>query len=290
MRPEILACARRYVPGEGPIAIEPIAVGEVNETFRVERAGRWYALRVGRPGAAELGIDRGFECRLLAAAARAGLAPTLAQCEPERRILVLEWQNGRRWSPAEARMPANLARIGALVRRVQSLSVPQPVERHVAAWIAHYGRLRVGLEQHPQVSEHRAALERVLEALAQLPAPPPLLCHGDLHCDNLIETAHGLTLVDWEYAHLTDPLWDLAAWASGLDLDAPGVLQLLQSWGGRPPEALELERFELLRWLYEYLCLLWSVITAAPDQAGADPLAALSARLRRGVSGRSART
>ena len=291
MRPEIIACAREHVPGVGPVAIEAIAGGEVNETFRVEREGRAYSLRVGRPAAAELELDRAFECRVLAVAATAGIAPPVKRCEPERRILVLDWQAGRRWSPTEARTPANLARIGELVRRVQALAVPQPVERHISAWIAHYGRLGAGtLERHPHILEHRAALERILEALAQLPSAPPLLCHGDLHCENLIETAEGLRLIDWEYAHLADPLWDLAAWASDLDLDAEAVMRLLHAWRGRPPQALELERLELLRWLYEYLCLLWSVITGVRAAAGAETITVLAARLRRGVSGRGAQT
>lgn len=285
MRPEIIACARAHVPGVGPVAIEAIAGGEMNETFHVEREGRAYSLRVRRPAAAELELDRAFECRVITAAAAAGIAPPLVRCVPERGILVLAWEAGRRWSSAEARTSESLARIAALVRRVQALAVPsRPVARSVAEWIAHYARLDAGaLRQHPLLSEHRAALEHRLRTLEQLPPEAPRLCHGDLHRDNLIDGAQGLRLIDWEYAHLADPLWDLAAWASSLDLGPDEVRRLLHAYRGRPPFDEDELRLELLRWLYDYLCLLWSVLTGtnAPAGTGTDPVAALAERLRR---------
>ena len=53
--------ARRWVPGEGPLDLEPLSRGLVNDTFRVARAGRLYALRVAGRELPELGLNRSRE-------------------------------------------------------------------------------------------------------------------------------------------------------------------------------------------------------------------------------------
>ncbi len=45
-----------------------------------------------------------------------------------------------------------------------------------------------------------------------------VVCHSDLHPMNLICGAESLILLDWEYAHVADPLWDLAGWSANNDL------------------------------------------------------------------------
>ena len=68
--------AERYVPGSGALAIQRLGSGLVNDSYRVARGDRLYSLRVPTPCAAELGIDREWECRVLGRAEAAGLAPT----------------------------------------------------------------------------------------------------------------------------------------------------------------------------------------------------------------------
>ena len=55
-----------------------------------------------------------------------------------------------------------------------------------------------------------AAAVQHVAALAALPNLDPVVCHSDLHTLNLIDCGDSLVLLDWEYAHASDPLWDLA--------------------------------------------------------------------------------
>ena len=82
--------ALRWVPGAGPVTLRPLAAGLVNRSYRVERDGRVYSMRLAADGA-DLGVDRDWECRVLECAGRAGLAPVIACCEPSRGILVADW-------------------------------------------------------------------------------------------------------------------------------------------------------------------------------------------------------
>ncbi len=107
------AIARSYVPGEGAISIERLGSGLVNESYCVTRAGRRYSLRIALPPGEDLGLDRAWECRVLALAAAAGIAPLIERCEPMEGIVVARWVDGRSWTPQEAQESANIQTVGA---------------------------------------------------------------------------------------------------------------------------------------------------------------------------------
>ncbi|HTV98169.1 MAG TPA: choline/ethanolamine kinase family protein [Steroidobacteraceae bacterium] len=288
------------VPGSGPVTIEPLGAGLVNDSYRVMRAGRAYSLRVPAPEVADLGLDRAWECSVLERASAAGLAPIIECCEPARGLLVTRWVPGRPWSSEQAREPKCLAQLAALARRIHALPPPAPPRLLTPAdWVAHY---RAVLEPAQAASgrqhrrDRRAALSGGLEAqleprLAALQASPhhPVLCHSDLHVENLIAGEAGLVLLDWEYAHVSEGLWDLAGWACNNDLDRPARTFLLASYLERPPAAREVQRLELLVWLYGYVCLLWMEVYVSSRGSRPHLIASgqrLARRLARAAAGR----
>jgi thiamine kinase-like enzyme len=296
-----------HVPGEGKLHIHRLSSGLVNETYRVLRDGRAYALRVAAANAYDLGLDRAWEVRVLERAVAADLAPVPEYCDPQRGILIARWVDGRLWSPVDVRRPSNVARMAELMRRIHALPMPAPARvMSPAKWIEYYGaaltrrsaissrhmrdsdqrnrnedvsaetsaepearNLRVqgnvSAETSAQPPETRGALDhlpaaatRRLAALAALPGVEPVVCHSDLHTLNLVDRGNSLVLLDWEYAHAADPLWDLAGWSANNDLEANLEHDLLASYTGRPPTRNEYLRLRLLGWLYDYVCLLWS--------------------------------
>jgi len=275
MRPaEVARIAARAVPGSGPATIDTLSLGLVNTSFRVVREGRCYVLRVASAcsGALELGLDRDWEMRVLQAAGGAGLAPSVEYCDPQADILVLRWAMGRAWSPQEILEPENLQRIGAMVRRIQALPVPTPARAmSPAAWIEFYRhalmRSTAGARQVPRAG---SSAEALLAALERLPAAGPVLCHGDMHRLNLLDGAGALLALDWEYSHVSDPLWDLAGWSSNNDLDDVTRQRLLSSYLQHPPAPGDWSRLELLAALYDHLCLLWSELYLNQRPDGAD--------------------
>jgi thiamine kinase-like enzyme len=252
------ALALRWVPGRGPVTLTPLAAGLVNESYRVERDGRVYSMRLAA-GALELGVDHEWECRVLQCAARAGLAPAVACCEPSRGILVAEWSGGHAWTAEESRLPGNIRALTGLLRRVHALPIPRPARiMSPAAWIAHYGRTAARTGTRPAASAGlRGAAKTRLEKLAGIPTARSVLCHSDLHRLNLA-AGERLVLLDWEYAHVSDPYWDLAAWIANNDGTASFAADVLAGYLERPAGEHESERLRLLTWLYDYVCLLWS--------------------------------
>jgi thiamine kinase len=269
---EIESLISSYVPGRGPLEIHRSSYGLVNETYRVLRDAKAYAVRVAVANSHDLGLDRAWEARVLERAVAADLAPELTYCDPQRGILITHWVDGRLWSPADVRRQSNIARMAELLRRLHALPMPAPARVMApAAWIDHYSAaaLQNVLENPSARALGGAAVRRSTEALriaatarlaafAALPGVAPVVCHSDLHTFNLVDRGRSLLLLDWEYAHGADPLWDLAGWSANNDLEDDLKRALLASYAGRAPTSDDYLRLELLGWLYDYICLLWS--------------------------------
>jgi thiamine kinase len=252
--PELESLAGRHVPGGGKLDIHRLRHGLVNETYRVLRDGRNYALRVAAANPYDFGLDRAWEARVLESAVLGGLAPALEYCDPVRGIVIARWVDGRSWSPAEVRQQANISRMAELLRRIHGLPMPAPARfMSPTKWIDYYSAAAP-----PADANLRSAAAERLAALAALPSVDAVVCHSDLHTLNLIDRGHSLVLLDWEYAHASDPLWDLAGWSANNDLEDELSHELLASYAGRAPTRHERLRLQLLGWLYDYVCLLWS--------------------------------
>jgi thiamine kinase-like enzyme len=233
----------------------------------------------------EVCADLPWEVQVLERAADAGIAPPLVYFDLDGAVLLSRWAEGRCWVSQEAAAPANLQRIAALLRRVHALAVPLPARQVTALqWMAIYDEAlsrRTSSSSDPAL--RRAALSRA-HALAELPRAPGTVCHSDLHTMNLIQQGNSLLLLDWEYAHVADPLWDLAGWCANNDFEAETQRNLLTHYLGDAPISSQWQRFRLLLALYDYICLLWSQVYLTVRGEGANGVAErarlLDARLR----------
>jgi thiamine kinase-like enzyme len=315
LRDELEQVAARYVPGSGKLDIHRLSNGLVNETYRVLRDGSAYALRVAASNPCDLGLDRAWEARVLECAVRGGLAPVVEYCDPQRGILIARWVDGRSWNPVDVRRQSNLSRMAELLRRIHALPMPTPARvMSPMKWIGYYSaaaqqstRWNPSSTAAPSAAAAlRTAATGRLAALAALPGVDPVVCHSDLHTLNLIDRGDSMVLLDWEYAHAADPLWDLAGWSANNDFEDELERDLLASYTGRPPTRDEYLRLRLLGWLYDYVCLLWCELYlnlyrdarsgvaargAAPDDATVNGAAAraqqLAARLIATASSRA---
>ncbi len=290
---DVADLALRCVPGSGPAGVTRATGGLVNDSYRVERDGRVFSLRV--PAAAPgLGIDRRWERRVLRAAGAAGFAPALEHYAPRTGVLVARWVAGRVWSAAEAKSGEAIDRLATLLRGVHGLRLPRPARTvSPATWIRHYSQ-----DDGRGAAELAAPAAGCLAALSTRPPAATVLCHGDVHRLNLIVpdggSAHGAPLLlDWEYAHGSEGLWDVAGWIANEDWDATSARALLTAYLLREPTAEESTRLARLAWLYDYVCVLWSRrhlrdLAAASQGAVAARCRLLIERLKRRAGGLAA--
>jgi thiamine kinase-like enzyme len=173
--------------------------------------------------------------------------------------------------------------MAALLRRVHALPIPRPARLMApGGWVGLYGAalLQAGRTIDPELRRHAEAR---LARLAELPSVAGVVCHSDLHALNLIHAGELTVLIDWEYAHVADPLWDLAGWSANCDFSEESQRELLAYYSGGAPSSSAWTRFRLLGWLYDYISLLWGGLWSRGQIApNGDALRAaqLDARLR----------
>jgi aminoglycoside phosphotransferase (APT) family kinase protein len=177
----------------------------------------------GKAGAGSAtALDRATEFRVLAAAYKAGVrAPeVLFELTPQdglgeayvmRRIggtaIARKLLRDSPYAKARGLIAGQLGEILARIHAVDLKSLPPLVHREAADHIAGMRRALDGLSQPQPVFELALSW---LDRRRPPPAQAPLLVHGDYRTGNYLADETGVTaILDWEGAHLGDPVEDL---------------------------------------------------------------------------------
>ena len=245
----------------GKVEPKPLSGGITNVNFVVEDGGARYFVRIGEDVPVH-GILRSNELAAARAAEAAGVSPGLVHAEPG--ALVLRFVEGRTFEPADVRNPANLPRILELIRRVHR-EMPKQLRGPVLMfWVFHVirdyaGTLRDGGGRCvPQLTE---LLERAALLEAAVGPIEVVFGHNDLLAANFIDDGERLWLVDWDYAGINSPLFDLANLASNNELPPDLVDQLLESYFCRPADADLRRRFEAMGCASLLRETMWSMVS-----------------------------
>ena len=226
--------------------------GITNANFRVDVRGDAFVVRIPGRETASLGIDRGREHACTVAAFRTGIGPEVtAFLEPEG-VLVTRFIPGTAVAAVDAAM---LARVGASLARVHAGS-PFPGEFRPFGTVIDYLRRCGPAAALPEgFASALARAETVAHALS-VHAPPDAPCHNDLLAANFIDDGRLIRILDWEYAAMGDPFFDLGNLAANLELDETAVRVLLESSIGQVSETA-LARVSLMRILSDLREAMW---------------------------------
>ena len=158
--------------------------------------------------------------------------------------------------------PEDVKRCMQLIRRVHGEKMHTRKQLNLWEIIGHYEELRDGepsiYRDYEQVKQAAMDLRPFVEAHAL----EPVLAHGDCNPGNFLFSPDGrggekLSLIDWEYAAMHDPLVDLAGYIIYFPNDDPKAYadQVTDAYypEGCPPE---------IRLLVYCYCALWALYTS----------------------------
>jgi thiamine kinase-like enzyme len=252
----------------GPVSIQPMEGGITNLNFQVTGPEGQLVARVCSE-LPLLGIDRRNEAVCQRAAARLGLAPELVHEAPG--LLVSRYLPGRTLCAADLADRGLLARVGEALLRLHEgwnrlsghiLSFcPFRTIRTYAHTAAELGAcLPEGIDKlldDSRLLSHRISPFR------------PALCHNDLLPANMIRDETQLWLIDWEYAGMGNPLFDLASVSAGAGFSDEQDLALLECYRGEldPRDFDQLRIFKTASLLRE---ALWAVIQTVSSSLAFD--------------------
>jgi thiamine kinase-like enzyme len=243
-------------PGRGA-RFEVLGGGITNHNVKVEVDGEAYVLRVAGRDTELLGIDRTVEHAATHAAAAIGVGPeVVAFVEPEG-WLVTRFVDGVIPSLEAMRQQGMLARVAAALRIVHA--GPQ-VESRFDSFRVVEDYLATALERGAEVPEQwRWAHEIASRIELARAGATQRLCHNDLLNANFIDDGNALRIVDWEYAGMGDPFFDLANFSVNHELDSDQRRLLLEAYAGATDEK-DVRALEVMRFMSDFREAMWGVV------------------------------
>jgi thiamine kinase len=242
--------------------------GSVNEVFRVDSGCGRFVLRLNGAHWRRPGVDRSRELLLHAAAAAAGIAPAIAQADPQAQgLLITEFQHGRLWSERDYEDVAAMRRLGERLQALHALPVPDIPAFDPWSVAQDYVRQieqrSPGALNTPERLQPLARLQRTCAGLHPASGAAAIV-HGDLDQNNLLDGSR-LWLLDWEYAQRSDALMDLACVLAYYPAARPYSAELAAAAG----LGAQAQGEALLQRVYIYRALSWLWHLARGEPASA---------------------
>ena len=259
---DLIAALQRVPETAGrELTLTALSGGITNRNYLIAAAGEdeRYVIRLAGNDTHLLGISREVEHAATVAAAGVGVGPEVTAFIRPEGYLVTRFIVGEPVSLEQVHQPATLRRVADSIRRIHGgpaipgLFVPlRIVEAYVALATSR------GVPQ-PAAWDAAYAVGRRIER-ALLDAPIDLRpCHNDLLNANFIDDGERIRIVDWEYAGMGDPFFDLGNFSVNHDLTPDEDAILLETCEGEVRPA-RLARLALMRIVSDFREAMWGVL------------------------------
>lgn len=251
-------------------------------TNTVYRAGD-AVLRLPGPGTEEY-INRADENVAAKETARVGVSPEVLYAAPESGVMVTRYVEGSTTMSPDAfrEIPAAVQRAGEAFRKLHTSDAKFPTRFELFGMIEEYlsvlSTKDVPLpEGYNDVVAQAEAIRPILEAAA----PEPVACHCDPLCENFLDTGTRMWIVDWEYAGMNDPMWDLGDLSVEGGFDTAQDEELLAGYFNGPATPSDRGRMVIYKAMCDLLWTLWGLIQVANKNPAEDFTAYAKERFER---------
>ena len=247
------------------LTLTALSGGITNRNFLVAAAGRRdrYVIRLAGNDTHLLGISREVEHAATVAAAGVGVGPEVTAFIRPEGYLLTRFIEGSPVSDESVHESSTLDRVADSLRRIHDgppipgLFVPLRIVESYRALARARG------VPIPTEYELAAAIGRRIE-LACLANPIEVRpCHNDLLNANFIDDGTRIRIVDWEYAGMGDPFFDLGNFSINHELTPGEDAHLLAAYDAADrhrDRAPRLARLTLMRVVSDFREAMWGVL------------------------------
>jgi thiamine kinase-like enzyme len=267
------------LPGWEGAELRPLHGGITNQNFVAELHGQRFVVRLPGERTELLAIDRAGEVEMATRAAQLGIGPAIAGVLPEVGTLITEFVDGVHLEPVP--FVERLHEVVPLLRSLHDsgpLSAAFPIHR-VVEWHARDAAAN-GVALPDEFGRLHEISTRIEAAFAHSPTPP-VPCHNDLLPGNVLFTAAGARLLDYEYSGMNDRWFDLANLSVNCGLSDDADLQLLETYFGEVTVRAN-ARLQLMKVMSEFREGMWAVVQQAISTLDTDFVAYARERLGNG--------
>jgi len=252
---------------DGASQWEVLGGGITNHNVKVTRPEGVFVLRVAGKDTELLGIDRTVELAATRAAAAAGVGPEVVDFVEPEGWLVTRFVEGAIPPSERLRETAQLGRVASALRAFHA-GPPIPGRFEALEVVEAYRdtALARGATLPDAFADAHSLARRIAQARAGAKRRP---CHNDLLNANFIDAGDRLVIVDWEYAGMGDPFFDLANFSINHELDPDGRAVLLAAYAG-DAHADALATLDLMRFMSDFREAMWGVVQGVVSELDFD--------------------
>jgi len=260
---ELSDILQRLESSLGPLTGEPTPLdgGITNRNFRATLGGEDYVIRQPGKDTDLLGIDRDAERLANEAAARLGIAPAVAAALDD--CLVTRFISCR--PVARAELADGVEEIALALRSFHDCPAHLPTSFRIPELLESYARI-VHARGGRLPASYSEAADLAARVARALPVDRPRPCHNDLLAGNIIRAQDDgrgrMMIVDWEYAGMGDPRFDLGNLSINNDFGEATDERLLTAYHGHPPSDAQRAALKLMRLLSDAREAAWGVVQA----------------------------
>lgn len=231
-----------------PEHIRPLPDGLNNQCYLLQLHSGSYVLRVEGKNSEALNVDRNIEFRLHRWLSENGLAPTIRYRDANKHYWIRDYVAGQALTKQDLTL-SNMQRMLSYLQHVHQLT---PIEGipviSVTAKAEYFWQL---IQQQTNNAELLALKAQCQSRFAGFPSADLCLCHMDPLPANWIKTDQNqLVLLDWEYAGIGHPYWDLVTLLQLVDPATEALL--LQQAGIADSRAWDFAKQQM-----RYLSAIW---------------------------------
>jgi thiamine kinase-like enzyme len=241
------------------VTFSPLEGGITNHNYLVEVDGERFVVRLAGKDTELLGIDREAECAAAVAAHTVGIGPEVTGFLPELGCLVTRFIEAEHVPPERMRQPDMLMLVAGALRafhggpRIPSTFSPFRV---VEVYREEAASRRVPI---PAAYDGLHGAARDIEAAFERGPIPPRPCHNDLLNANFLLQGSALFVVDYEYAGMGDPFFDLGNFSVNHGFDDEDEERLLACYFGTV-EPGTYARLKLMKVISDFREAMWGVL------------------------------
>jgi thiamine kinase-like enzyme len=215
-------------PGR-PVHVERLTGGMTNANFLADFGDEKVVVRIPGHDTSLLGINRIHEAAANKLAASIGVAPDLLDESAPQDYLVTRFIEGRPVPPAELAAEPMLGEVATTLHRVHDAgTIPAFFNPFEVVRNYHEIALKKDVVEPFDFPRALRIMERIGDARTFRPVA---FCHNDLLNENFLFDDQ-LRIIDWEYAAMGDPFFDLANFSINHGLLAPADERLLTHYFG----------------------------------------------------------
>jgi thiamine kinase-like enzyme len=250
----------------------PLAGGITNRNFRVNFGGTDYVVRLPGKDTNLLGIDREAERLATKKAAELELGPKVAAMLDDPACLVTCFVESREMTAEELRQPDALAEVAHGVRAFHQSGLALPTDFYVSEIVASYAEVvrERGGRPPEAYDDARSTAKQIVKRVRDHPEHQPVPSHDDLLSANFLHDGQRIVIVDWEYAGMGDPFFDLGNFAVNNELGEADEERLLEAYFGEPATPRRKAALQLYRFMSDLREAMWGVIQTSVSELDFD--------------------